>query len=287
MKLKVSKEKFHKWMKSILCIFIGTLSGILTYILFIIFNIAIFGWNLGLIFAPLVAGYVETFLSLKLLDESIGAVSAFVLFIVTVVYGFIIANPTLGWNLITVGSTIVIMQAAFPTLINYILLVVILGILSYFLGIFKKITSKIYGFIKKFYYEKILRKPLPIKIKPNTFYDEFKKCIEINDRDFYFLTTNKTLDENIEEYMGLYVGANSFEKKTKIISSNHVKEEKDLLKKLKLAKFHALNNLADLIEKDGGNGVIDLKIEFELIDQTQGRFQVIAHGTGVKIKKQK
>lgn len=285
MNLKFSKKELYKKSKAIVCIIIGTLCGIISYQLFIFFNIAIFGWNLGLIFAPLIAGYVETYLALKYLHESTGAVSAFVLFIVTVIYGFIITNPTLGFNIITIGSTIVIMQAAFPILINYILLVIVIGILSYFLGIFKKITDKGHSFIEKFYYNKIIKKPIPMKIMSKNTYDEFEKCEMINSRNFHFLTTNTTINEDIENYLGLYVGTSSFEKETKIISSNRVKEEKDLLDKFKLAKFQALNNLADLIEKDGGNGVVDLKIEYELIDQTKGRFQVIAHGTAIKIKK--
>ena len=103
MKIKLSQEKCNS-LKAIGSIAVGTATGLASYIFFLYFNIAIFGWNLGLIFAPLIAGYVETELANEYIGESIGAVSAFILFIVTVVYGFIISNPTLGVNIITVGS---------------------------------------------------------------------------------------------------------------------------------------------------------------------------------------
>ncbi|MCF0227053.1 MAG: hypothetical protein HUK28_07105, partial [Methanobrevibacter sp.] len=70
----------------------------------------------------------------------------------------------------------------------------------------------------------------------------------------------------------------------KIISSNYKQEEDDLLKKFKIAKIEALNNLVDSIKKSDGNGVVELKIEYELIDLSKGRFQILAHGTGIKLK---
>lgn len=285
MALNISKQKAKKIGKSIFCIIIGTISGILTYYLFLYFNIAIFGWSLGLIFAPLVAGYVETYLAIKLLNESIGAISAFILFIVTVVYGFIIANPTLGPNIITIGSTLVIAQAAVPTLINYILLVVVLGIISYFLGIFKKITDKIYYSLKTFVYHKILKKEHVVKLSKKAFVNDYGNCLEVNSKDFFYNTTTHPITGEVKEYLGLFVGSSTFQKRPAMVAVDYKKEEKEMLNKLKIAKKNALINLADLIEKSGGNGVLDLKIDYELINMGKGQYQVLAHGTGVIIEK--
>ena len=284
MNLNFSIEELVETGKAFACIFVGSLTGIVTYMLFLHFNIAIFGWNFGLIVAPIVAGYVETYLALKLLNKSIGAISAFVLFIITVVYGFLLKNPTLGPNLMTAGISLIIIQSAVPILINYILLVVIVGIISYFLGIFEKITKPCYSQLKKVYYEKILKKPLTVTKTPKIIYDDIKECINLNSRNFYFFTTNEPLNGKIEKYLGLFVGKSSFEKRTKIISSNYKQEEDDLLKKFKIAKIEALNNLVDSIKKSDGNGVVELKIEYELIDLSKGRFQILAHGTGIKLK---
>ena len=113
--------------EAFISIVLGTSSGLITYYLFLYFNIAIFGWNLGLFFSPLVAGYVETIIAQKIIGESIGGISAFILFLVTVIYGFIIDNSTLGYNIITFGSIIIIVQAAIPTFVNYFGIVVIIS----------------------------------------------------------------------------------------------------------------------------------------------------------------
>ena len=49
--------------EAILCIAFGTAVGLGVYAAFLYFEIDIFGWNLGLIFAPLAAGYAETYLA--------------------------------------------------------------------------------------------------------------------------------------------------------------------------------------------------------------------------------
>ena len=141
-------------LKAVFCISFGTGIGLIVYGIFLYFHIDIYGWNLGLIFAPLAAGYAETILANRILGEDIGAISAFILFIDTTFYSFILKNPTLGWNLITIGSILVILQAAFPTLINYILLVVVGGILSNFIKTIKKYERKIQSAIKHQQYVK-------------------------------------------------------------------------------------------------------------------------------------
>lgn len=138
------REKRRKFLKEISVIAIGTAVGITTYLICLITHFDIFGWNFGLVLSPLFAGYAESFLAKKYLEESTGAVSAFILFIITVVWGFIISNPTLGFNIITAGSIIIIIQAAIPTATNYFLIGMTLAIISHISGIFKKITNFFY-----------------------------------------------------------------------------------------------------------------------------------------------
>ena len=66
-------------LKAVLCISFGTGIGLIVYGIFLYFHIDIYGWNLGLIFAPLAAGYAETILANRILGEDIGAISAFIL----------------------------------------------------------------------------------------------------------------------------------------------------------------------------------------------------------------
>lgn len=284
MKLKTSKDRLRHLGRATLCITLGTVAGVVTYYLFLFFHIDIFGWNLGLIFAPLVAGYVETFFADKLIGESIGAISAFILFIITVIYGFIIANPTLGFNAITFGSIIVIAQAAFPTMINYMLLVVVLGVISYILGFFKKITTYMTTQFKKLFYKYILKKEATPNLKKNIIFNEFASSKKINSLPFIFITGDNALNKSIKQYLGPCIGTGNFERKPKLISEDYAKDEKELLVMFKEAKNEALINLYEFITKKGGNGVVNLKIEYELMDPAKGQYQVIAHGTGVLLR---
>ncbi len=104
MKIKGHEVDFKYIAKVIISIGIGTAFGLIVYGVFLYFHIAIFGWNLGLIFAPLAAGYAETIVANRILGKNLGAISAFILFIDTVIYSFILKNDTLGMNLITAGS---------------------------------------------------------------------------------------------------------------------------------------------------------------------------------------
>lgn len=284
MKSRYEKGKLANLGRATISIVLGTLSGLITYALFLYFHIDIFGWNLGLIFAPLVAGYVETIIARKIIGESIGAISAFILFIVTVIYGFILANPTLGMNFITFGSIIVILQAALPTLINYFFLVVIISIISYSLGIFKKITDYTYLNIKRFYYHTILKEPMPVEVKVNEFYNEQKNNLKINNLDFYFFSMSNPLDKKIEKYLGPHESSVVFEKENNLISSEKEEEERELLIKFKKAKDQALINLCETIKADGGNGVLELSFEYEVIGLSDDLYQITAMGVGVKLR---
>ena len=263
MNLKERIENVENLKEAIICISFGTFVGILTYYIFLYFHIDIYGWNFGLIFAPLAAGYAETILAKRIIGEDIGAISAFILFLVTVVYGFIIANPTLGVNVITFGSIIVILQAALPTLINYFFLVVIIGIISYFFGTFKKITDYTYSKLSDMYY-KITGKQKPIRtIDAEVVENELESNKQINDLDHatVFLERDK-----------------------KLIHIDPEKYEKDTLKMLKKAKDSVLIQIANEIKAHGGNGILDLKIEYGLIGLGGDSFQITAMGMGVKFK---
>lgn len=166
-----------------------------------------FGMELRIsIFSPLAAGYVETYFANKYMGETTGAVSAFILFAVTVVYGFIIANPTLGFNVITVGALFVILQAAIPTLINYFVIIVVLAVISYMSGIFKKIMGFLYKCWMKLK-SKItgVNYPLIRPIEENNNYDESLE-IDINDLGVLLLSTTHLWDQEIIKYNGVYEG---------------------------------------------------------------------------------
>lgn len=283
MNLKEIIANANNLKEAIICISSGTAIGILTYYIFLYFHIAIYGWNFGLIFAPLTAGYVETIMARKIIGEDIGAISAFILFIVTVIYGFIISNPTLGVNAITFGSIIVILQAAIPTVINYFFLVVIIGIISYFLGFFKKITD--YGYSKIYdHYYKITGKQKPIRtINTEVVENEFESNKKINDMDFIFITSSHPINKKIE-IINQFHATIILERDKQLIQADHMKNEKNTLKMLKKAKDNVLIQIANDVKSNGGNGILDLKIEYGLIGVGGDSIQITAMGMGVKFK---
>ena len=269
--------------EAILCILFGTLVGLIVYGFFLHFNIAIFGWNLGLIFAPLAAGYAETQLANKIIGENIGAISAFILFFITTFYSFILKNPTLGFNIITIGSVAVILQAAFPTLVNYVILVLGLGILSYLSGIFSRIITFLrnkadYIFIKYF-----KKEPRKIEIKTVEPFDEKRSNEVINNLDFYFITSTDSLDKKFIN-LGLFHATVIIEKDKRLVHSEQDKIELITLNNFKKAKDECLIKLAKNIETAGGNGVMDLEIEYGLIGLGGDSYQITTMGMGIYSK---
>lgn len=275
--MEINNKEIKNVKEAFISIVLGTASGLLTYYLFLYFNIAIFGWNLGLFFAPLIAGYVETIIAQHLTGESIGGISAFILFLVTVVYGFIIDNNTLGYNIITFGSIIIIIQAAVPTFANYFGIVVIISMLSYFTGFFKKLTDNIDNTIRKHFgkEEKEIEIVLP--------YDDKGSNEKLNSLDFIFMTSNNP--EHLEyDNLGYFYTTAVFERNTHIFHLSPENVEKKHLNELKKGKDECLIKLSEKIKKAGGNGVIDLEISYILNGLGGSYFQVISRGMGIKIK---
>lgn len=275
--MEIDKQRLANLQKAFNSIAIGTAAGLATYAFFLYFHIDIFGWNLGLLFAPLAAGYVETYMANKILGEDIGAISAFILFIVTVAYGFIINNPTLGYNIITIGSIVIIIQAAIPTFINYFGIVVLVGTISYLTGFFKKITDNIrYTLMpsKKIDEEIIDTVPLFSETESNKL---------INSQDFIYITSTNPKDLDYE-IIDFFYTTTILRRNTRIIKLSPEKIERQQLNELKQKKDDCLIKLADEIKKAGGNAVIDLDIIYFLNGLGGSEFQIVARGMGVKIK---
>lgn len=274
---KEQKERLKYIREAILCILAGTLTGIFVYGIFLFLHLAIFGWNLGLIFAPLIAGYVETALANKIIGEDIGAISAFILFAYTTFYSFILKNPTLGFNLITIGSMAVILQAAFPTLVNYILVVVVLGTISYILGIFKRITHKFKRRIQN-----------DLEISPETVetimvFDEDASNKRINKNDFVYMTSTDLIDSKYDN-LGVFTSTTLIEIDKHLVHTDPVKIAKEKLYMLKEGKDESILKLAEKIKSHGGNGVVDLEIQYGLIGLGGDRVQINATGIGVNME---
>lgn len=282
MKIKGKEINLKNIGKIILSIALGTGIGLIVYGIFLYFNIAIFGWNLGLIFAPLAAGYVETVVANRILGRNLGAISAFILFIDTTIYSFILKNPTLGTNLITAGSIIVILQAAFPTLINYILLVIIGAIISNLSWSFKKIIRTLKKIKSHIRWEtENIEEEI---IEEDIYFDENESNERLNSLNFFFITSTD-MENRKHELLGIYQSEVVIENKVKIKLKDDELEKKNL-KNIKEGKDKCLINLSKKIKEAGGNGILDLHIQYGLIGLGTDYIHITATGMGINILKE-
>ena len=282
------KEERKVFLKEIACIDLGIIVGIVTYGLCLYTHFDIYGWNFGLVLSPLFAGYAESLAAKRYLEESTGAISAFILFLITVVYGFIISNPSLGFNIITAGSILIILQAAFPIAVNYFLIATVLGIISHVSGVFKKITHFIWNL-----YEKIFNKKTKLKKKIEEIQSRkvhtYDRNLDMNNFGVLLLTMEECPKElNILEYKGIYEASHifSYKRREEIKSGIEDSLEKEMLICAKIAEDKALLKLIKQLKADGCNGLLNLNMAIETLGQRKGEnlSQVVMRGTGVLLE---
>lgn len=115
-------------------VILGFLAGFISAYLCIIWGLVIFGFNIMYIISPLLAGFIETMIAREKYGRSTGAISALLIFIIINLYGWFIPatriDPTkepVTLSLITLIAIVLTLQAAFPTLVNYVLIVTLKG----------------------------------------------------------------------------------------------------------------------------------------------------------------
>ncbi|MDI6701346.1 YbjQ family protein [Methanothermobacter wolfeii] len=118
----------------IAAVILGFLAGFISAYLCIIWGLVIFGFNIMYIISPLLAGFIETMITREKYGRSTGAISALLIFILINLYGWFIPatpiDPTkepVTLSLITLIAIVLTLQAAFPTLVNYVLIVTFKG----------------------------------------------------------------------------------------------------------------------------------------------------------------
>lgn len=276
MKIRNREIDLNHILKEIASIAAGTAIGLLVYLIFLHFNIAVFGWNLGLIFAPLGAGYAETVIARRLLNKDIGAISAFILFIYTTFYSFILKNPTLGINIITAGSIIVIVQAAFPTLTNYLIMLVLGAVASNFAQTFKKFSTN----LKKATTNNI-RWETPSEIPDDEIptFDEDRSNKLLNSLDFLFITGTDLKSRN-HENLGMFQSQVIIERPEMLSVKREIIENKRLIS-IKQGKDECLIKLVETVKENGGNGILDLEIQYGLVGLGGDNIHITAMGIGI------
>jgi uncharacterized protein YbjQ (UPF0145 family) len=265
----INKEKIIETSQVIFCIATGTLVGVLSLVMFYYQNIAIFGFNIGLILSPLIAGYVETYFARKVYGKTTGAISAFILFLVTVLYGFIYINTGLGFNLITIGNATMILLSAFPILIGYLLIVFVFGLLAYLFKNFKKVCFYIKNKVKNSENLKHIK------------YDSDLSHVDINDLGILFLTTTKHDKKKVLEYKGIFESRVIINNSQKFF--NALSDSENVLDNLKKANEQAIVNLSIDLKKNNCNGALDIVFEYDAVGNFGNAYQILVRGTGVRV----
>lgn len=252
-----------------IAIILGTVAGIISMKLCIYLNLAIFGFNIYLMVSPIIAGFVETYVSKKLTNETSGAISAIFLFVITNVFGwFFSANP-IEFNIFAVGGLVLMFQAAFPLTINYIILIIGFSFVYLFgrIGVIFETLLVKHG------------KTVPASELPEERLNEL------------LILTNEP-DIPIIEYHGLVFAENvvEFEQKNASERVEYLGSHQDKKHVLKhhdyvMAKKYILNQLELNAKKLGANAVIDIEIEYTNYNQQIPPDMLIAaYGTAVTIE---
>jgi len=200
-----------------------------------------------------------------------------ILFFILVYYAFIFPKEPLTLNFLTIGGIVLTIQAAFPILVNYLILVVFLGFLIYILGYIGNLITKLI--------DRLRGKPISedkLEKKPTT----GDKLIDFRELGVLILTTPNIEGKKISRYLRLVegkalIGADTQEERLssvkKIVSRKTLPYEE-----FENAKNKALKNMVENAKKLGANGVVEVHINYDNVGGIKGNdIMVIVMGTAV------
>lgn len=257
-------------------IFIGVLVGFLSAVICVRGNLVIFGFNIMFIVSPLIAGYVEAYVARRKYGKSTGAISALLIFIIINAYSWLFPKDPIVLNLFTLGGLALMIQAAFPILINYILFVVFLGTITWVIGYLGNFLSNMT--------DKIIRRSSDEKgdetgkepgLEGAT--SDFLDSLESPISTVPYLSAG-----NIVKHLGMVVGeAVVGEKESKGISKIISQDKLDEMEMIK-ARERAIAKLLEEAEKIGGNTVVEVSIDYNSVGGLSGSATIVtATGTAV------
>lgn len=267
-KMFEDKETISDKLLLIVSILAGLLVGVVITGLCVEYKLYVYGVNINIFIAPVVAGFVETFVSNKLRNKSSGAISAIILFFITNGIGWLFPTAPLSVNIFTVGGFLMMLQAAFPLMINY-LLIGIFFLTTYIFGLFGSVLGNVFD--KK---------------------EEHISVGDIEPFESLGVTIFNTIpDVPIREYHGLVFSEDvidfdekKFQERLQYIGSSI--ENKSLLKSqdYAIARQYIIHNLEKEALKLNANAIIELQFEYTNYNQQIPPDVVIAaYGTAVTI----
>jgi uncharacterized protein YbjQ (UPF0145 family) len=177
-------------------------------------------------------------------------------------------------SLITIIAIILTLQAAFPILINYILFVVVIGIIKKFIGFLVYIPSK------------ILTKPPEAKEKEEMITGLSADEVFLDGLTIPLLSVSPAAGGKIKKYVGLVTGeAVAEEEKVEGTLSKLSKIiEPTLLEDMNLgeARKLAISRMLEEAKSIGANTVVDVLVDYVSMGGLQGSALIVtATGTAV------
>jgi uncharacterized protein YbjQ (UPF0145 family) len=261
------------------------LAGFVSAYFCILWHLVIFGFNIMYIISPLIAGVVETLIARQKYGKSTGAISALLTFIMINIYGWFlpasVIDPTkepATLSLITIIAIVLTLQAAFPTLINYILMVTMVGFIKKIVEILLYIPRKLMG--------KNVKPEESMELETTTpgVDEEF-----LDELPIPLLSIPPADTGEIENYIGMVSGEavatereseGIIEKLTSLIEPVELGDY-DMAK----AREMAISRMLDEAKEMGANSVIEVLVEYVSMSGLQGSSLIItATGTAVKYK---
>jgi len=279
--VKNLKEK--RW--GYIAVIAGFLVGFTSAYFCILWHLVIFGFNIMYIVSPLIAGIVETLIARQKYGKSTGAISALLTFIMINIYGWFLPasfiDPTkepASLSLITIIAIVLTLQAAFPTLINYILMVTLVGLVKKIIGFLLYVPRRIMG--KGTEPEQLMEIETAAPGADEQFLDELPIPL---------LSIPPSDTSEVKEYIGMVSGEavatereaeGTVEKLTSIIEPVQLGDY-DMAK----AREMAISRMLDEAKEIGADSVIEVLLEYVSMGGLQGSSLIItATGTAVKYK---
>ncbi len=259
-------------------VIIGFLVGFLSAFICVAFHLVIFGFNIMYIISPLIAGVVETIIARRKYGRTTGAISALLIFILINIYGWLLP----GWiypkdpatlSLITLIAILLMLQAAFPTFINYLLLVFGVGLFRRIIKFLVFFPARIHGTPPESMEKKIITAPSP----DETFLDEL---------DTPLLSISPIKNGKIKKYLGLVTGlavADEEEPEGRLLKLSKIIQPVQLEDiHLGEARKVAISRMLEEAESIGANRVTEVLIDYVSMAGLQGSAVIVtATGTAV------
>ncbi|MDI6644286.1 MAG: heavy metal-binding domain-containing protein [Methanobacteriaceae archaeon] len=263
---------------AIAAVLIGTLAGFISAVICVYGHLVIFGFNIMFIISPLIAGFVETYIARAKYGKSTGAISAILIFILINIYGWIFPKNPITLNLFTLGGLALMIQAAFPIFINFLIFVVFIGALSYIFGYIGNLISKLLEKLGKKKEVSGTKEPVPEL-----------KMEEILKLGVKPLTTTQVSGKKISKYLGVVEGEALLELQDDEEVSKFEKIQgkvgDDFLIDLENARNKALKDMIIAAKELGANTITEISINYSEIGGIKENMVLISlNGTAVVVE---